>query len=172
MGFTGRDKVLSVHADDVGITQSSIDAFLELLDFGTISCGSAMVPAPWFPEVARKFRENSELDLGLHLTLNCEYVSYRWRPVSTISQESGFIDENGYFKQDKQEVMQTADPQSVEKEIDAQLRVALNLGLKPTHVDSHSGTLWSEKYIDSYIKFYKNIRSCLYYLTQKRMIIQ
>ncbi|MEK3889346.1 polysaccharide deacetylase family protein [Bacillus sp. FSL K6-3431] len=156
MGFSENDKVLIVHADDVGITQSSVDAFLELLDFGTISCGSTMVPCPWFPEVARKFRESPELDLGLHLTLNCEYETYRWRPISTTSQESGMIDENGYFKQDKLEVMETADPKSIEQEIEAQLKVALNLGVKPTHVDSHSGTLWSAKFMDSYINFYKN----------------
>jgi len=156
MGFSKQDKVLIVHADDVGITQSSINAFFELLDFGTISSGSTMVPCPWFPEVARRFKENPQIDLGLHLTLNCEYETYRWRPISTISQESGLIDENGYFKKDKLEVMKTANPQSVAQEIEAQLRVALNLGVKPTHVDSHSGTLWSAKYMDSYFDFYKN----------------
>ena len=156
MGFSKQDKVVIIHADDVGITQSSIDAYLELLDFGTISSGSTMVPCPWFPEVARVFKENPGLDLGLHLTLNCEYETYRWRPISTISQESGLIDENGYFKQDRQEVMKTANPESVAKEIEAQLRVALNSGVKPTHVDSHSGTLWTPKLLNLYLDFYEN----------------
>ena len=156
MGFSKQDKVMIIHADDVGITQSSVDAYLELLDFGTISSGSTMVPCPWFPEVARVFKENPGLDLGLHLTLNCEYETYRWRPISTISQESGLIDENGYFKQDRHEVMKTANLESVAKEIEAQLRVALNSGVNPTHVDSHSGTLWTPKLINLYLDFYEN----------------
>ncbi len=155
MGFSATDKVMVIHADDVGITQSSIDAFQELLEFGTISSGSAMVPAPWFPEAAKLFRENPDIDLGLHFVLNCEYESYRWRPVSTMSKESGFVDENGYFKQDKQEVSQTANPSFVTEEIDAQLQVARNLGMKPTHVDTHCGILWAPDYMDAYANFYK-----------------
>ncbi|AOV09268.1 polysaccharide deacetylase family protein [Sporosarcina ureilytica] len=155
MGYSKEDKVVVVHADDVGITQSSIDAYLELLDFGTISSGSTMVPCPWFPEVAKVFRNHPQIDLGLHLTLNCEYETYRWRPVSTLDPSSGIIDENGYFKQDKHEVMKTGLPEYVATEIEAQLTVARNMGVSPTHVDSHSGTLWNPKFIDAYLDFYK-----------------
>ncbi|MFC4025204.1 ChbG/HpnK family deacetylase [Oceanobacillus longus] len=155
MGFSEKDKVAIIHQDDVGITQSSIDAFLELSDFGTISSGSAMVPAPWFPEAARVSVENPNLDLGLHLVLNCEYEPYRWRPVSTIDQSSGFIDENGYYKQDAQEVLKTGDPDCVAKEVLAQVKVARNFGVNPTHIDAHSGILWSGKFMDAYTDVYK-----------------
>lgn len=154
IGFSKKDKVVVVHADDVGVTQSSIDAYLELLDFGTISSGSTMVPCPWFPEVAKIFRENPQLDLGLHLTLNCEYETYRWRPVSNQTEQSGLIDEYGYFKQDKQNVMETGQVCAVEEEIEAQIAMAKKLGVSPTHVDSHSGTLWNERFIDTYLNIY------------------
>lgn len=156
MGFTKKDKVVVVHADDVGVTQSSIDAYLELLDFGTISSGSTMVPCPWFPKVAQIFRENPQLDLGLHLTLNCEYETYRWRPVSNQIEQSGLIDEYGYFKQNKQNVMETGQASAVAEEIEAQIAMAKKLGVSPTHVDSHSGTLWNEKFIDIYLNIYPN----------------
>lgn len=155
MGFSPQDKVLVVHADDVGITQSSIDAFLELTDFGTVSSGSTMVPAPWLPAVAKMFQANPTLDLGIHLVLNCEYETYRWRPVSNVDENSGLIDENGYFKQDSLEVIKSGNRQSIEDELEAQIRVAQNLGIKPTHVDTHSGTAWAGKFIESYLNIYE-----------------
>ena len=42
----------------------------------------------------------------------------KWRPVSTSSMESGFVDENVYFKQDKTEVMRTAHLDYIAKKID------------------------------------------------------
>lgn len=155
MGFSKKDKVMVIHADDVGINHSSIDAYEELMDFGTISCGSAMVPTSWFPEVAKRLQDHPEWDLGLHLAFNGEYETYKWRPISTSSIESGFVDENGYFIQDKALVQETADPFYVEKEIHAQIRVAKSLGLEPTHVDTHTGTLWNKKYMDSYTKVFE-----------------
>lgn len=156
MGFSKDDKVLVIHADDVGINHSSIDAFEELTDLGTISCGSAMVPTSWFPEVVKRLENHPEWDLGLHLAFNGEYETYKWRPISTNSLESGFVDENGYFIQDKVQVQQTANPVFIEKEIEAQIRVAKSLGLNPTHVDTHTGTLWNKKYMDSYVNVFKN----------------
>jgi len=151
MGFSEKDKVAIIHADDVGLNLSSIDAFLELVDFGTISCGSAMAPCSWFPEVAKVYKENPNLDIGLHLGLNCEYPTYRWRPISTMDSSCGFIDENGYFKQNAQEVMSTADPKAAAIEIKAQIDLAYKLGLNPTHVDPHAATLMSPTLIDAYI---------------------
>lgn len=154
LGFSSKDKVIIIHADDVGINHSSIDAYEELMDFGTISCGSAMVPTSWFPEVVKRYKEHPEWDLGLHLAFNGEYETYKWRPLSTSDAASGFIDENGYFIQDKATVQKTADPYFIKEEIKAQIDLSLSLGLHPTHVDSHTGTLFNKKYIDSYAEIY------------------
>lgn len=174
MGFSEKDKVVIVHVDDVGITHSSIEAFEELVDFGTVSCGSAMVPTSWFPEVVKRAKDNRNLDLGLHLAFNGEYETYKWRPISTRSMESGFVDENGYFKQDKAEVMQTANPDYIAKEIEAQIEVSKNLGLIPTHIDTHTGTLWNRKYMDPYVEVYKkhNIFPVLFYPKEKDPLMQ
>lgn len=174
MGFSEKDKVVIIHVDDVGINYSSIEAFEELMDFGTVSCGSAMVPTSWFPEVAKRAKEKPELDLGLHLAFNGEYETYKWRPISTRSMESGFVDENGYFKQDKAEVMQTAHPEYIAKEIEAQIKVSKNLGLIPTHIDTHTGTLWNAKYMDAYVDVYKkhNIFPVVFYPKGKDPLMQ
>lgn len=150
LGFSKTDKVAIIHADDVGINLSSIEAFEELTELGTISCGSAMVPTSWFPEVVKRAKEHPEWDLGLHLAFNGEYETYKWRPISTNSMESGFVDENGYFVEDKFLVQQTANPTYIEKEIEAQIQVSKSLGLQPTHVDTHTGTLWNKKFMPYY----------------------
>ena len=73
LGFSEQDRVVIIHADDVAVSQASIDAYLELMDFGTISTGSAMTPSSWFPELVRIVRENPNLDMGLHLPVTSEY---------------------------------------------------------------------------------------------------
>ena len=78
LGFSEQDRVVIIHADDVAVSQASIAAYLELMDFGTITTGSAMTPSSWFPELARLVRENPALDMGLHLP-----VTFRERQGST-----------------------------------------------------------------------------------------
>lgn len=156
LGYSKKDKVVLVHADDVGLNLSTIEAFAELTDLGTISTGSAMVPTSWFPEVVKQASENPAWDLGLHLAFNGEYQTYKWRPISTIDPASGFVDENGYFIEDKQVVQETADPAFLARELEAQINVAKSLGLEPTHVDTHTGTLWNKKFMQSYVDVYEN----------------
>src|SRR5690242_11174629 len=93
LGFSEKDRVVIIHADDVAVTQASIDAYLELMDFGTITTGSAMTPSSWFPALARLVRENPALDMGLHLPVTSEHVAYRWRPVAPVDPASGLVDE-------------------------------------------------------------------------------
>ncbi len=51
------------------------------------------------------------------------------------------------------DVVKHASADEVEKEITAQLNRALNLGFKPTHLDSHMGTLFaSPQFLERYIK--------------------
>lgn len=154
LGFSKNDKTVIIHADDVGLNYSSIEAYAELIDLGTISSGSVMAHTSWLPEVAKQAKENKHWDLGVHLAFNGEYETYKWRPLSTTDQASGFVDEHGYFIEDKNLVQKTADPVFLEKELDAQIQLALDLGLELTHVDTHTGTLWNKKFIHSYINVY------------------
>jgi len=174
LGFTKEDKVVIIHADDVGINHSSVEAFKELNDLGTISSGSAMVPSSWFPELVGLAKNNPQWDLGLHLAFNGEYETYKWRPISTHRMASGFVDENAYFIEDKKYVEENADPLYVAKEIYAQIRVARSLGLEPSHVDTHSGTLWNKRFTDLYTEIYyeKDIIPVLFKPKQNKTFVK
>jgi predicted glycoside hydrolase/deacetylase ChbG (UPF0249 family) len=51
------------------------------------------------------------------------------------------LDENGYFYASVEEVGQHALPEEVEKEIRAQIDRAISLGIQPSHLDTHMGSV-------------------------------
>jgi hypothetical protein len=153
LGYDKKDRVALIHADDVGVSQASIDAFLDLVEFGIVSTGSSMPPCPWFPEVARHARERPELDLGLHLPITCEYEGYRWRPLSHPGPDSGLIDEHGYCHRNFMELGVKATVESVMAEVEAQIELSQSLGLQPTHLDNHHGVLtFNPRFLDPYVE--------------------
>lgn len=152
LGFSDRDRLVILHADDIGMCQASIDAFRDLIDFGLISSGAVMVPCPWFPAAADYCRDNLQVDIGVHATLNCEYDTYRWGPISTREPSSGLIDAEGYFYRSVEEVQACAEPEAVRTEIRAQIQRALQAGMHPTHLDTHMGTIAHAKFIPAYVE--------------------
>lgn len=152
LGFSKTDRLVIIHADDIGMCHASVQAFKDLWRAGTITSGATMVPCAWFPAVAQMCRENPDMDMGVHVTLNAEWTIYRWGPVSTRDQASGLIDANGYFHQWHKAVYQNARPEAVDMEVNAQIEQALAAGIDITHVDSHMGTVINQKFLQSYIQ--------------------
>lgn len=152
LGYSETDRLVIIHADDIGMCQASVQAFKDLWSVGSITSGAVMVPCPWFPAAAQMCRENPEMDMGVHATLNAEWENYRWGPVSTRDQASGLMDADGYFHQWHEAVYQNARPEAVAVEVNAQVEKALAAGIDVTHVDSHMGTILNSLFIQSYIQ--------------------
>jgi predicted glycoside hydrolase/deacetylase ChbG (UPF0249 family) len=152
LGYSDTDRLVIIHADDIGMCQASVQAFKDLWEFGAISSGAVMVPCSWFPAIAEMCRKNPGMDMGVHATLNAEWENYRWGPVSTRDQTSGLMDADGYFHQWQQAVYQNAKPEAVATEVNAQIERALAAGIDVTHVDSHMGTIMNPLFIQSYIQ--------------------
>src|SRR5215211_4313778 len=152
LGYSETDRLVIIHTDDIGMCHASVQAFKDLWSFGMITSGAVMVPCPWFPAVAQMCRENPEMDMGVHATLNAEWESYRWGPVSTRESSSGLMDDTGYFHQWHQAVYDNAKPEAVDVEVNAQVERALAEGIDVTHVDSHMGTIMNPKFIESYVQ--------------------
>jgi len=93
LGFDARDRVLIIHADDVGMCQVILSGLVNLFDCGLVSSASVMVPCPWFQQAAAICRDHPTIDMGVHLTLNSEWPLYRWGPISTRDPGSGLMDE-------------------------------------------------------------------------------
>lgn len=153
LGHSRTDRLVMFHADDVGMCHSANDATWKAMTEGVVTCGSVMVPCPWFPEAAARAREHPEADLGLHLTLTSEWSYYRWRPVAPPDQVKGLIDPDGFLWRKVEDVKKHATPAEVEVEIRAQIARARQFGMKPTHVDSHMGTLFADAgFFEAYVR--------------------
>ena len=153
LGYPSDTKLLIIHADDVGMCHAVNRATIKALEKGIITSGSIMVPCPWFLEIAEYCRQHPEADLGIHATLTSEWKHYRWRPVSSIDKVPGLVDEEGYLWHSVEDVVKHATPEEVETEIRAQVQRAIDFGIKPTHIDTHMGTVYtSPEFFKAYCK--------------------
>jgi predicted glycoside hydrolase/deacetylase ChbG (UPF0249 family) len=141
LGYPADAKLVILHADDLGVAHSVNQASFAALDQKAVSSASIMVPCAWLTEVAAFARAHPDADLGLHLTLTSEWKNYRWGPVAPKDQVVGLLTPEGYFYPDNESVAKHATPQEVEREIRAQIELAMKMGIHPTHLDMHMGTL-------------------------------
>ncbi len=135
------DKLLIIHADDLGMAHSVNAASIKALESGAINSASVMVPCPWFPEIAAWARQHADADLGLHLTLTSEWAYYRWGPVLSKTLVPSLLDPDGYLHRTEAEAAAKIDPAEAEAEIRAQIARARAFGIRPTHLDAHMRTL-------------------------------
>jgi predicted glycoside hydrolase/deacetylase ChbG (UPF0249 family) len=145
LGYPPDAKLLIVHADDLGMAHSINMASIKGLESGLVSSASIMIPCSWLPEIAAYARTHPEADLGLHLTLTSEWSLYRWGPVLAKERVPSLLDSSGYLYPTETEAAAHIDPKEAEAEIRAQIARARALGIQPTHLDSHMGTLYQNQ---------------------------
>ena len=152
LGFEPDSRAVIIHADDVGMCHGANQAFVELSWAGAITCGSVMVPCPWFPEMADMAAGKPELDLGVHLTLTCEWPGYRWRPLVSASPASGLVDSDGYCWRTVALLAEHVEPEAAETELRAQIDQALAAGIDVTHIDTHMGAAAIPSLVEMYAR--------------------
>ena len=153
LGYPAGSKLLILHADDLAVAHSVDTASFDALNSGAVSSASIMVPCPWLTEVADYAKSHPDADLGLHLTLTSEWKTYRWGSVDSSDKVPSLLQSDGTFWLDSPAVAAKAKPAEAEREIRAQVERALAMGIHPTHLDSHMGSLFSTpELIAVYIK--------------------
>ena len=70
LGYSDKDILVIVNIDDIGMHKDETEASFRALNFGMVKSGSVMVPCPNFGQVIKLWKENPEIDLGIHFTLN------------------------------------------------------------------------------------------------------
>ena len=144
LGYPVDSKVVMLHADDIGMCSEANEAVIPYLLNDQIQSASAMVPCPWFNDIADWYKKHPEMDIGLHLTLTSEWKNYRWGPVSNPSSVPELIDPEGYLWRRVIDVASRTPVAIIEKEVRAQIERAYKRGIKPGHIDTHMGTLYSK----------------------------
>ena len=143
LGYPPDSKLLIIHADDLAVAHSEDAASFDALDKHAVTSASIMVPCSWLNEVAAYAKEHPDADLGLHLTLTSEWKTYRWGPVESKDKVPSLLDPTGYLWPDTPTAVHNLKADEAEREVRAQIERAIAMGIHPTHLDSHMGTLFS-----------------------------
>ena len=144
LGYPKDAKLVIIHADDVGVSNSETNATIAAMEKGSVSSASLMVPCPWFPKIAAYCRTHPSADFGLHLTLTSEWKYYRWGPVSSVSEVPQLVNNQGFLFSTVDSVVKNVnDVHQIETEIRNQVKRAIQFGVDPTHFDTHMRTLHS-----------------------------
>lgn len=153
LGFPKGKKVIMLHADDVGMCEEANIATEYYLTNNYIQSAAIMIPCPNADYFIEWAKENPSKDIGLHLTHTSEWKDYRWSTISDPKEVPGLIDPDGMMWHHDPDVAEHASADEVEKEIRAQIEKSLKMGFRPSHIDTHMGTLYGNK---EFIKrFYK-----------------
>jgi chitin disaccharide deacetylase len=143
LGYPRDSKLLIIHADDLAVSHSEDAASFDALDRHAATSASIMVPCPWLTEVADYAKAHPDADLGLHLTLTAEWKTDRWGPVESKDKVPSLLESDGYFWPEVAPALQHIKADEAEREIRAQVEHAIAMGIHPTHLDSHMGTLFA-----------------------------
>lgn len=151
LGYQPHERVVIVHADDIGMCHAATGLLPTLFGAGMVTAASVMVPCPWFASAAEWCRAHPDADVGVHFTLTSEWQHYRWGSVAAHPATSGIHDDEGFFHRSTAEVFAQADRIAVAHELAAQYQRALAFGMRPSHCDSHMGSVFGAGIFETYL---------------------
>lgn len=128
-------KRLIVNADDLGLSRGITDGILLAHMEGIVTSASFMVNQPASKYAVNRLHSVPTLDVGIHLNL-CQ-----GRPVLPRKAIPSLVGGDGCFLPPAQMARRLtfwkASPKEIEAEFCAQIDQMIELGLKPSHADSH-----------------------------------
>ena len=141
---------LIVRGDDIGFCHAANVACIKSCTEGIVRSLEVMVPCPWFTEAVEMLNNNPGIDVGIHLTVTCEWDNMKWGPVASKNEVPSLLNEDGFFYQRTTQepgyppnvgfLEANPKPEEVEKELRAQIETALAKIKNVTHLSTHMGT--------------------------------
>jgi CubicO group peptidase (beta-lactamase class C family)/predicted glycoside hydrolase/deacetylase ChbG (UPF0249 family) len=138
---------LIVRGDDMGFSHSANEALIKTYKEGIETSIEVIVPSPWFPEAVKLLEQNKSIDVGLHFAITSEWDNVKWRPLTdapSLRNQDGYfypmMFQNAHYP--KQAVSEIAwKKEDYEKELRAQIDMALKYIPRLSHVSGHMGSL-------------------------------
>jgi predicted glycoside hydrolase/deacetylase ChbG (UPF0249 family) len=136
---------LIIRGDDMGFSHSGNLALIKSCKKGIVQSIELLVPSPWFPEAVKLLKENSGIDVGIHLSLSSEWENIKWRPLTDCPS---LKDVNGYFYPmifpNKNYLGQSLSENKwvlaeIEKEFRAQIETGIRNVPRISHLSAHMG---------------------------------
>jgi|TARA_B110000914_G_scaffold224877_1_gene243962 predicted glycoside hydrolase/deacetylase ChbG (UPF0249 family) len=145
LGYLKDDKLLIIHADDIGLSNSVNQASFKALKNGYVNSGSIMMPCEYISDVGQFAIKNPSIDLGLHLTVTSEWRDYKWNGVLQPNKTPSLINKKGELSENIKQFVLNAEPLELKSELQAQIDLSKSIGINPTHIDSHEGALFYDQ---------------------------
>ncbi len=158
-------KYLILNADDYGLCHSANQAVQELFRNGRLKSATVMMPCNGAKEAVQFSIDNPQYAIGVHLTLTNEWAHYHWKP---LTDGKSLVNDKGWMWETSKEVEQNAKMSELEAEIRAQIDYAHSLGMKPSHIDNHMGSLYGH-YTGRFSLLKLSLRVCSDYGYSYRM---
>jgi predicted glycoside hydrolase/deacetylase ChbG (UPF0249 family) len=132
---------LVVRIDDIGFNHASNQALERLgAGNGVVTACSVIVNTGWVDEAVAIANKNPHISYGVHTCLNAEWKPYRWGPVLPVNEVPTLVDEWGHFHGTRADLMaNNPNIDEIDREIRAQIDLALAKGLKLSYIDHHMG---------------------------------
>ncbi len=129
-----------IRCDDIGMCHAVNSAISEVLETGLPISASVMFACPWYQEAVDILKMYKNVSVGVHLTLNAEWKTYRWGPVAGKSSVPSLVDKEGFFFPSRATLFANNPTlPDIERELRAQIERALRSGLTIDYVDYHMG---------------------------------
>lgn len=143
LGYSKDSILLIVHADDIGMHVDQTNGTFNAMKLGMVKTGSVMVPCPDFDRVAEIWKNDPNLDLGIHLTLNSDWgKKYGWGGILPKTQVPSLYNAENIQWRTPRELMAHMHVDEAILELEAQIVKVLEAGFKPTHIDAHYGNYY------------------------------
>ncbi|MDX1614784.1 MAG: ChbG/HpnK family deacetylase [Candidatus Promineifilaceae bacterium] len=126
---------LIINADDFGLSPGVNSAVRQLHQQSRLTSASLMVNSPWSEEALTYARNNSDLQIGVHLNLTTH------RPLLPPEQVTSLVTGEGAFFSISAFLVRLLagriDLDQVKAEMRAQIEACYAAGITPAHIDSH-----------------------------------
>ena len=136
------NRYLIINADDFGLCKETNDAVEHLFNEGRITSTTVMVPGKESKDAINRAKSSSRIKMGLHITLNSDFCHEKWQSAAPSGKVPSLLDEDSKLFYDVDCLYKNAKGNEVAIEINAQYDFVMSLGYRPTHADSHCGTLY------------------------------
>lgn len=97
LGYPADARLLLINADDFGMCHAINEAIFRTLTEGVVHSTTLMMPCPWAVHAIHLLREHPDMAFGVHLTVICDTVHYKFGPLTPKYKVPSLIDEAGYF---------------------------------------------------------------------------
>lgn len=147
-----------INADDFGLTVNVSRAIIEGYQKNALTSTSAMTCVASFKDSAQMALENGITSMGIHTTLTV------LKPSLPLEEVPSLVNEQGNFFSAKEFFLKEIDVNEARKEIENQIHLLLDSGLKLDHIDSHHGLMqknedFTRMYLDLAEKYQVPLRN-------------